>query len=55
MPSIVPSIVLHEIPTYPHLKYVRQWLRSVDPRKAAAIKGEVGKFSKLDSSIPSPS
>jgi hypothetical protein len=44
MPGIDPSIVEHEIPTYPGAKPVRQRLRPVHPRKAAAIKAEVEKL-----------
>ena len=44
MSGIDPSIVVHEIPTYPGSKPVRQHLRLVHPRKAAAIKGEVEKI-----------
>ena len=46
MPNIDPSIVVHKIPTYPHAKPVRQRLRPVHPRKAAAIKGEFEKLLK---------
>jgi hypothetical protein len=41
MPSIDPKIVEHEIIMYPDAKPVRQKLRPVNPRKAAAIKAEV--------------
>ena len=44
MPGIDPSIVMHEIPTYPGAKPVRQCLRPVHPRKAATIKAEVEKL-----------
>jgi hypothetical protein len=37
MPGIDPSIVVHEIKTYPGAKPVRQRLRPVHPRKAAAM------------------
>jgi hypothetical protein len=46
MPGIDPSIVVHEIKTYPGAKPVRQRLRPVHPRKAAAIKLEVEKLLK---------
>jgi hypothetical protein len=46
MPGIDPSIVVHEINTYPGAKPVRQRLRPVHPRKAAAIKLEVEKLLK---------
>ena len=44
MPSIDPSIVEHEIRTYPNAKPVRQKLRSVNPRKTVAVKAEVEKM-----------
>ena len=44
MPGIDPSIVVHEIPTYPCVKPVHQRLRPVHPRKAATIKAEVEKI-----------
>jgi hypothetical protein len=46
MPGIDPKIVEHEITTYPDAKPVRQKLRPVNPRKAAAIKSEVEKLLK---------
>ena len=46
MPGIDPSIVVHEIKTYPGAKPVRQRLCPVHPRKAAAIKIEVEKLLK---------
>ena len=46
MPSIDPKIVEHEITTYPDAKPVRQKLRPINPRKAAAIKAEVQKLLK---------
>ena len=46
MPGIDPSIVQHEIKTYENAKPIRQRLRSVNPRKAAAIKAEVEKLLK---------
>ena len=46
MPGINPSIVVHEIPTYPDAKPVRQRLHLVHPRKATAIKAEVEKLLK---------
>lgn len=54
MYGIDPSIVVHEIPTYLHAKSVRQWLRLVHPRKAAAIKGEVEKLLKAGFIYPIP-
>lgn len=46
MLGIDPSIVVHEIPTYPSAKPIRQHLRPVHPQKAATIKGEVEKLLK---------
>jgi hypothetical protein len=46
MSGIDPSIVVHEIKTYPGAKPVRQRLRPVHPRKAATIKLEVEKLLK---------
>jgi hypothetical protein len=46
MPGIDPSIVVHEIKTYPGAKPVRQCLHPIHPRKAAAIKLEVEKLLK---------
>ena len=48
MPGIDSSIVMHEIITYPDAKPVRQRLRPVHPRKAAAIKAEVEKLLRAD-------
>ena len=44
MPEIDPSIVVHEIKNYLDAKPVRQRLRQIHPRKAAAIKSEVEKL-----------
>jgi hypothetical protein len=46
MPDIDPDIVVHEIKMYPGTKPVRQRIRPVHPRKAAAIKLEVEKLLK---------
>ena len=46
MPGIDPSIVFHEIKTYPMAKPVRKKLRQVHPRKATAIKAEIEKLLK---------
>ena len=54
MPYIDPSIVVHEIPTYPGAKPVCQRLRPVHPRKAAAIKAEVEKLLKASFIYPIP-
>eukprot|EP00253_Pinus_taeda_P021411 PITA_21411 len=47
-------LVVHEIPTYPGAKPVRQRLRPVHPRKAAAIKAEVEKLLKAGLIYPIP-
>ena len=54
MPGIDPSIVEHEIPTYPGAKPVHQRLHPVHPRKAAAIKAEVEKLLKAGFIYPIP-
>lgn len=54
MPSINPSIAVHEIPTYPGANPVRQRLRPVHPRKAAAIKAKVEKLLKASFIYPIP-
>ena len=46
IPGIDPSIVEHEIRTYPDAKPVRQKLRPVNPRKVVAMKDEVEKLLK---------
>jgi hypothetical protein len=46
MPGIDPTIIVHEIKTYPRAKPLRQRLRPVHPRKAATIKLEVEKLLK---------
>ena len=52
MPGINPSIVEHEIRTYPDAKPVRQKLRPVNPRKAEAVKAEVEKLLKASFIYP---
>jgi hypothetical protein len=52
MSGIDPDIVIHEIKTYPDAKPVRQRLRPVHPRKAAAIKLEVEKLLKANFIYP---
>ena len=47
MPGIDPRIVEHEIKTYPNVQPVRQCLRSVNPKKAPAIKAEIEKLLKV--------
>jgi len=54
MPGIDPSIVVHEIKTYPDAKPVWQRLRQIHPRKAAAIKTEVEKLLKVGFIYPIP-
>lgn len=46
MPDIDPAFLVHEIPTYPNMKYVLQQLCLMHPRKAATIKGEVEQLLK---------
>ena len=47
MSGIYPSIVVHEIKTYPGAKPVRQKLRQAHPRKTVAIKEEVEKILQV--------
>ena len=54
MSGIEPSIVIHEIKTYPMAKPVRQKLRQVHPQKDAAIKAEIEKFIKARFIYPIP-
>ena len=54
MPRIEPSIVVHEIKTYPTAKLVRQKLKKVHPRKAIAIKAEIEKLLKVGFIYPVP-
>ena len=54
MPGINPSIFVHEIPTYPGAKPVRQRLCLVHPRKAAAIKAEIEKLLNAGFIYPIP-
>ena len=54
MPGIDPSIVIHEIKTYPDAQPVRQKLRPVHPRKTAAIKAEIEKLLKAGFIYPVP-
>ena len=46
MLGIDPSIVKHEIWTYPDARPIRQKLRPVNPHKVAAVKAEVEKLLK---------
>ena len=54
MPGINPSIVVHEIKTYPTAKPVRKKLRQVHPQMAAAIKDEIEKLLKAGFIYPAP-
>lgn len=54
MPGIDPSIVVHEIPTYPHAKPILQWIHPMHPRKATTIKGEVENILKVGFICPIP-
>ena len=54
MPGIDPSIVVHEIKTYPTAKPVRKKIRQVHPRKATAIKAEIDKLLKAGFIYPIP-
>jgi hypothetical protein len=47
MPGIDPSIIVHEIKTYPGVKDVQQKLFLVHPKKTTAIKVEVEKLLKF--------
>jgi hypothetical protein len=54
MPGINPSIVVHEIKTYPGIKPVQQKLHPVHPKKTVAIKEEVEKLLKYGFIYPVP-
>lgn len=54
MPSIELSIVEHEIKMYPDVKPVRQRLRQVHPKKAAAMKAKVEKLLHVGFIYPVP-
>ena len=54
MSRIDPSIMVHEIKTYPMAKLVRQKLRQVHPQKATAIKVEIEKLLKAGFIYPIP-
>ena len=54
MTRIDPSIMVHEIKTYPMAKPVRKKLRQVHPRKAAAIKAKIEKLLKAGFIYPVP-
>ena len=54
MLGLDPSIVVHEIKTYPTAKIVRKKLRQVHPRKSTAIKSEIEKHLKAAFIYPVP-
>jgi hypothetical protein len=54
MSGIDPSIIVHEIKTYPGVKPVRQKLHPVHPKKTATIKAEVEKLLKSGFIYPVP-
>ena len=54
MLGINPSIMVHEIKTYPLVKPVRQKIRQVHPRKATTIKAEIEKLLKAGFIYPVP-
>jgi len=54
MPGIDPTIVVHEIKTYPDAKPIRKHLRQIHLQKAAAIKAEVEKLLKAGFIYPIP-
>ena len=54
MPGIDPSIVMHEILTYPGVKPVRQRLRLVHPQKDTAIKEKLEKILNVGFIYPIP-
>ena len=54
MPGIDPSIIVHEIKTYPNDKPISHKLWQVHPRKAAAIKEEFEKLLKAGFIYPLP-
>ncbi len=54
MPSIDPTIMIHEIKTYPDSKLVRQHLHPIHPRKTMAIKVKIENLLKADFLYPVP-
>ena len=54
MPDIDPSIMVHEIKTYPIAKPVRKQLRQFHPRKVVAIKAKIEKILKAGFIYPVP-
>ena len=47
MPGIDPSIVEHEIRTYPDSRPIQKKLRPINSRKVEAVKAEVEKLLKV--------
>ena len=54
MPGIDPSIIVHEIKTYPDANPIRQKLWQVHPKKAVSIKEEVEKLLRAGFIYPVP-
>jgi hypothetical protein len=54
MLGIDPSIIVHEIKTYPDVKLVRQNLCPIHPKKITTIKAEVEKLIKSGFIYPAP-
>ena len=54
MMGIDPSILVHEIKTYPTAKPIRKKIRQVHPRKATTIKAEIEKLLKDGFIYPVP-
>ena len=54
IPRIDPSIVVHEIKTYPMARPISQKLHQVHPWKATAIKAKVEKLMKAGVIYPIP-
>ena len=54
MPGIDPSIVVHEIKTYPTAKHVRKKIRQAHPQKVTTIKAEIDKLLKAGFIYPVP-
>lgn len=54
IPSIGPSIMVHEFLTYPSAKPVQKQLLPMDPQKAAAIKAEVENLLQACFIYPTP-
>ena len=52
MSGIYPSIIIHEINTYPMIRPIRKKLCQVHPRKYESIKAEVEKILKASFFYP---